>query len=322
MPKPRDQVGGLTHEQHDRRRAADALAGTGLCEAVTLPLVSPADLERAGAPVDRVVAVANPLRAEESALRTRILPGLLRAVATNEARGIADVALFEIGNVFLAPAAPADGVLPGERTRVAAVMAGSMRRAPVEPDRPVDVYDAVDVVRVLLDALEVADWRLVSASPSGFHAGRTASVEVAGTDVGAVGELAASASQALGVTGRAVGFEIDLDSLLAAPRRDRSFVPISPYPPASIDLAFVVPDDVGAAAIASTLRDAGGELVEDVHVFDEFRSDDLGAARRSIAFRVRYRAPDRTLTDEQVGALRTQAIEAVTASAPGVELRA
>jgi len=310
VPRPREQVGGLTREQHDRRLAADALAGTGLSEAVTLPLVSPVDLERAGAPVDRVVAVSNPLRAEESALRTRILPGLLRAVATNEARGITDVALFEIGKVFLTPAGPSKGVLPDERTRVAVVLAGSVRRSPVEPDRVVDVYDAVDVVRVLLDALEIADYRLVPASPSGFHAGRAASVEVAGF----------AATQALGASGRVVGFELDLDSLLACARRDRTFVPISPYPPASIDLAFVVAADVSAAEIASTLRASGGALVEDVQVFDEFRSDDLGAGRRSLAFRIRYRAGDRTLTDDEVGDLRTRAIEAARRG-HGAELR-
>jgi phenylalanyl-tRNA synthetase beta chain len=239
-------------------------------------------------------------------------------VATNEARGIDDVALFEIGTVFLPPV---DGVLPDERTRVAGVLAGSVHRAPVEPDRAVDVYDAVDVVQVRLDALEIADHRLVPATPAGFHAGRTATVEVAGVEVGAVGEIAASATGALGLAGRAVGFELDLDSLFVAPRRDRTFVRPSPYPPAEFDLAFVVADEVPAADIAATLRDSGGALVEDVRVFDEFRSEELGADRRSLAFRLRYRAPDRTLTDEEVGGMRTQAIDAVE-RAHGAEVRA
>jgi len=320
VPKPKDQVGALTRDQRDRRVASDALVGAGLSEAITLSLVAPADLARAGAgaDVERAVAVANPLRAEESALRTHLLPGLLRAIGTNEARGLSDVALFEVGHVFLRPA---KGVLPDERSHIAAVLAGGIRRAPVEPDRPVDVYDAVDLVRVLLDALEIADARFVPARPPGFHGGRAATVEIDGAGVGSVGEIAGAASTAFGAQGRVVGFELDLDTVLASRRRDRSFVAVSPYPPASIDLAFVVGDDVPAAAIVETLRDAGGDLVEDVHVFDEFRSESLGDGRRSLAFRIRYRAPDRTLTDDAVASLRAKAIEAVT-QAHGAEIRA
>ena len=104
VARPREQVGSLTKRQRERRVAADALVGAGLSEAVTIPLVAPADLERAGAPLERLVEAANPLRAEESVLRTRILPGLLRAVAHNHAHGLTDVGLFEVGRVFLAPA--------------------------------------------------------------------------------------------------------------------------------------------------------------------------------------------------------------------------
>ena len=318
VPKPQDQIGGLTHSQRDRRLAADALVGAGLFEAITLPLVGADDLTRAGAPTDRLVAVANPLRAEDSVLRTRILPGLLRAVSTNQARGIADVGLFEIGRVFLAPT---EGMLPDEPVHVAGVLAGASRRAPVEPDRAVDVYDAVDAVHTLLDALEIAAHRLTPAARTGLHPTRTAALTVSGAEVGTVGEITAEVCGELGVAGPAVGFELDLGRLLDAPRRDRAFVPISPYPPASIDLAFVVAGDVPAARIEATLRAASGELLEDVHCFDEFQSVAMGAGRRSLAFRLRYRAPDRTLKDAEVADLRQRAIDAVV-NEHGAELRA
>ena len=110
LPDTHGQVGMLTARQQERRLVADALVGVGLSEAITLSLVAPRDLERAGAPLDRVVRATNPLRAEESVLRTAVLPGLLRAVAGNRAQGLADVALFEMGRVFLTPLgrAPAD----------------------------------------------------------------------------------------------------------------------------------------------------------------------------------------------------------------------
>ncbi len=317
VPKPREQIGGLTRAQRDRRLAADALVGAGFSEAVTLPLVGLGDLERAGAPIDRVVAVANPLRAEDSVLRTRIMPGLLRAVAANQARGLTDVRLFEVGRVFLAPT---KGLLPDERVQIAGVLAGSIRRSPVELDRSVDVYDAVDAVRSLLDALEIADHALVPAAPPGLHPTRAAGVTVGGVEVGTVGEISPVACESFSVIGPAVGFELDLGALLDAPRRDRGFVAPSPYPSASIDLAFIVPVDVPAATITETLRATASELVEEARCFDEFRSDALGDGRRSLAFRLRYRAPDRTLKDAEVAELRQQAIDAVV-QAHGAELR-
>jgi len=111
-----------------------------------------------------------------------------------------------------------------------------------------------------------------------------------------------------------VGFELDLDALGRAARVDRQFRPASSFPPSAIDLAFVVDDDVWADQVLATLRDAGGTLLESVHCFDEFRSEQLGEGRRSLAFALRFRAPDRTLTDAEVGELRQRGIDAVVAA--------
>src|SRR5690606_20916707 len=132
VPKPEHQVGGLTARQRDRRAVADALVGAGLAEAVTIPLVAPdaAGHFRSAA----TVHVANPLRAEEPVLRPPLLAGLLAAAAHNAARGQADVALFEVGRIFLAPESRAS--LPVERECVAGVLSGAVRRTPIEADRP------------------------------------------------------------------------------------------------------------------------------------------------------------------------------------------
>ncbi|HEY4396658.1 MAG TPA: phenylalanine--tRNA ligase subunit beta, partial [Acidimicrobiia bacterium] len=310
VARPREQVGGLTQQQRERRVVADALVGAGLSEAVTIPLVAPADLERAGAPLDRLVEAANPLRAEESVLRTRILPGLLRAVAHNHAHGLTDVGLFEAGRVFLAPREQG-ALLPDEPTHLAIALSGIVRRRPVEADRPVDPFDALDALHQVFDALEIANGRTETATRPGFEAGRAAAVLVDGHDVGVLGELDSAMLRALELTPPVVGFEVDLDRLLDARRRDRTYRPLSPYPPSTIDLAFVVNEGVAAGAVTATLRAAAGDLLEEVRLFDVFRADALGEGRKSLAFALRFRAPDRTLTDDEVGEIRRRCVDAV-----------
>jgi phenylalanyl-tRNA synthetase beta chain len=316
VPKPEHQIGGLSHRQQDRRAVADALVGAGLAEAVTIPLVAPDAAARFSDATP--VQVANPLRAEESVLRPTLLAGLVSVAAHNAARGHPDLAVFELGRVFLAP--ETRGSLPTERESAAGVLVGTVRRTPLEADRAVDVYDAVDAVRAVLDALGTADVRLESAAVPGFDPGAAARVLAGGIEVGVVGALATDALAAGAVPGPAVGFELDLDTLGEVPRRDRQFRTPSAYPPSAIDLAFVVDDAVLAADVVATLRAAAGDLVEAVRCFDEFRSEQFGPGRRSLAFALRLRAPDRTLTDAEVLDLRTRCIAAV-AAAHGAELR-
>jgi phenylalanyl-tRNA synthetase beta chain len=223
-----------------------------------------------------------------------------------------------MGRVFLAP--PAGSVLPEEPTHLAAALAGSVRRRPVEADRPVDAFDAVDALRAVLDALEIAAGRTDSADRPGFEPGRTAVVLVDDREIGVVGELGGALVRSLELVPPVVGFELDLDRLLEARRRDRVFRPPSPYPPSTIDLAFVVAEDVATGDVAATLRAAAGDLLEDVRLFDVFRSEALGRARKSLAFALRFRAPDHTLTDDEVGEIRRRCVEAV-ARGHGAELR-
>jgi phenylalanyl-tRNA synthetase beta chain len=319
LPDTRGQVGALTVRQRERRLVADALVGVGLSEAITLSLVAPGDLERAGAPLDRLVAATNPLRAEESVLRTAVLPGLLRAVAGNRHQGLADVALFEMGRVFLAPA-EGGGPLPDEPEQVAFAWAGHVRRSPIEPDRPVDVYDAVDTVRAVLDALGIADVAFDPVVNPGFRAGRAARVLVSGVEAGTVGEVAPLVLDALDLEAPVVAAELALDTLLDAPRRDRTFRAPSRFPASLLDLAFAAADTVPAAGIEATLRAELGDVLESLRCFDDFRSDAIGAGRRSLTFRLRLRAPDRTLTDAEAGELRARAVAAVERD-HGAELR-
>ena len=263
VARPRDQVGGLTAAQTDRRHVADALVGTGAAEVTTIPLVAPALLARFG--FADPVALANPLRADESVLRASLLPGLLTTAAANTARGRPDLGLFEVGTVFFPP--DTDQLLPVERLDVGAVLTGTLERRPLEADRPVDAYDAVDLVRVVADALELDGWDLEAATIPGYHPGRAARIRAGGVVVGAVGELHRDVLAAVGLAAPVVGFEADLEALRAAPaatapsgpcrptRRRRSTSPSSsttPCPPPRSPRRSATPPKVSPRRCASS----------------------------------------------------------------------
>ena len=307
VPSGPAKIGGLSALQRDRRSVADVLVGAGFDEVYTLPLVAPADLARAGVAVDDLIEVQNPLRAEESVLRPALLPGVLRAVAHNAAHGNPDVSLFELGRVFAPPAAGA--TLPVQPLHIGVARSGRIVQSPNERDRDVTIHDLTAIVEALAQELRLADWKLVAASPPGFHPVRAADIVVDATSVGAIGEVDAEVLAALSLMGPVVAAEINVDALLASARV-----------PSAIDLAFVVADTVPAGDIVGTLREAGGEPLESVRLFDIFRSDALGSGRVSLAFALQFRADDHTLTDADVGELRQKCIDAVV-GAYAAELR-
>jgi phenylalanyl-tRNA synthetase beta chain len=291
-------TGGLTPRQRDRRRLRAALVGFGLTEAMPLPFLAPDDLGRAGLDAD-AVSVANPLDAKESVLRTSLRPGLLKTIAYNASHRQSGAELFEMGHVYL----PADRTaeLPDEREHLGVALAG--REAPA----------AVVGWGAVRDALVLAGTALVADDPPGLHPTRTARVEVAGTPVGWVGEVDPAVAAAFDVAERVAWMEIDLTTLLELPHGECAYRPISRYPSSDIDLAFVVPEAVPAGAVEATLRGAAGELLADLRLFDVYRGGPVGAGQRSLAFRLRLQAADRTLTDAEVGTVRARCIELVEA---------
>jgi phenylalanyl-tRNA synthetase beta chain len=316
---PAGMVGALTPAQRERRLIVDVLVGAGANEALTMPLLSLTDLERARVDGPAPVTITNPLRAEESVLRPSLRPGLLSALARNAAHGQPDVALFELGTVFFPPKAGV--LLPDEHQYLGLLMAGTHHTAPRRADRPVDVGDALDALWAVVEALGIADARIVDERVPGFHSTRAARLVVDGQPVGAVGELAGEVLAAFNLPGPAVGFEVDADALVAATRTDRMARAVSTYPAAAFDLAIVVDDAVPAGAVERTLLDAAGDLGESVRLFDVFRGGQLDANQVSLAFALRLRAPDHTLTEAEVTEVRERAIAAVQ-RAHGAALRA
>ncbi|MFC8848591.1 MULTISPECIES: phenylalanine--tRNA ligase subunit beta [unclassified Micromonospora] len=323
---------GLTWQQRRRRAVARSLAERGYVEVLAHPFVAGAlaDLLGLGAddPRRAAVRVANPLSEEEPLLRTTLLGPLLAILKRNLGRGHRDLALYEIGAVFhprpgagAPPAmgvdrrptdvefAAADAVVPDQPRHVAVVLTGD-----VEPagwwgaGRPAGWADAVEAGRAVLAAADLPADRIEvrSAEHAPWHPGRCAELLVDGVVVGHAGELHPAVLAALELPRRTSAMELDLDALPAAPVAPAPT--ISGFPPALIDVALVVDERVPAAQVQQALVEGAGELLEGVRLFDVYASEQLGAGRRSLAYKLTFRARDRTLTVEEAVAARDAAV--------------
>ena len=322
-PRP-SQVGLLTETQSARRKLRNVLSHTGAHEAWTPSLIAPGDHERVGLSGDDIT-VANPLNPDESVLRRSLLPGMLRALAFNLNRRQAGVRLFEVGNVFPVPDKErVDAAMLHEDPALTVVdereQAGLLLGGPGD-----DARSAVRAWRAVSDAMgiegvDIEQLREQDSTAAGLHPTRSASLVVStgaeqGQTVGELGEIDPEVLASFGVDssrGRVGWLVIDFGQLLAvAPRRSIYVMPVSRFPSADIDLAFVVPDDVPANAVEQTLKSSGGELLEKLWLFDVFRGPGITPGERSLAYRLRFCAPDRTLTDEEVAQLRAKCIATV-----------
>ena len=225
-----------------------------------------------------------------------------------------EVALFEIGHVFAPPQPPK--VTPDETERVAVIVAPTgVADGSINGGGSAAAAAAVQTWRYLADALRLREPTMMASRAPGLHRTRAALLTGAdGQHLGTVGEVDPEVAEAYGLRMRLGYLTLSVDALLAEPRRPWQAHEVSRFPASDIDLAFAVPDAVPAAAVQRTLATAGGGLLERVWLFDVYRSQQLGPGRRSLAFRLRFRAPDRTLDEANLATLRQQAIDAVVAT--------
>lgn len=290
-------TGSLTPIQRDRRIIRQILVGLGVHEAMPLPFLAPGDLARCGLPAE-AVTVTNPLAAEESILRTSLRPGLLRAIAYNESHRTDCASLFEIGKAFGVPTA--GNTLPDEREHLAVAIAGA------------DALAVSKVWNVLAKTLGLTDVVIdQSAPPAGLHPGRSGVLLSGGVPVGEIGEIDPGVLDALALRERVAWLQLDLGAALAAPHGEHRYHHISRYPSSDLDLAFEVSDSVTAATIADAIRNAAGPLLVDLSLFDVFRGESVASGARSLAFRLRLQALDRTLTDGDIGTVMDAVVKGV-----------
>jgi phenylalanyl-tRNA synthetase beta chain len=320
LPEHADRVGGMSREQILRRRAEDTMRDLGLCEIVAWALVSPDLFDRLRLPADdprrKAIATHNPLTAEHSLMRTGLLGGLLDAARRNLAHDAERVALFESGRACLRTAAPREGgELAGayagqlappayEPHRIACLTVGPLAPASWRDARePADFYDAKGLLEALCAQLE-ATFALTAASEPFLHPGRSATIEVGGRSAGWIGELHPLVAREWDLPG-GVGFEVDLAPLITVSRFGAErYEDLTTHPAVLQDLAVVVADEVPAARVREAVRAGAGELLASAEVFDLYRGAQIGEGEKSLALRLRFRGPDRTLTDEEVAECR------------------
>jgi phenylalanyl-tRNA synthetase beta chain len=323
---------GLTKRQRLRRRAGIALAALGYVEALAYPFVGERDLDGLGLAADderrATLRIANPLSEQEPLLRTSLLPGMLRNLARNVSRVQSGIGLFEIGSVFLPglagrPKAPILGVdraptldeqkelaaaLPDQPTHVGVVLAGAHGEAGWWGDgRSGGWADAVEAAREIGRALGLTV-TVQAAQHAPWHPGRCAAILVDETLVGYAGELHPKVCASFGVPARTCAAELDLDMLVLQAPDIVVARPFSSYPVAKEDVALVVADDVTSAEVEEALRDGGGDLLESVRLFDVYTGEQVGEGKKSLAYSLRFRAPDRTLTEAEIKVARDAAV--------------
>ena len=323
---------GLTRTQQQRRRLIQALADAGLTEVLAYPFVSKAandtfGVAEEGAP-RAAVKLANPISEEQGFLRTSILPGLIEVAKRNLSRGFRDLALFESGLVFLPGdtmgtasipplgAKPSDHVLdtlyegvPEQPLYIAAVLTGhDSPAAASHTPRLWDWADALDAARLAGDVLGV-ELVVSQGKHQAFHPGRAAQLSLrSGEVVGYAGELHPKLLAAYDMPARSVALELNADALFEAAADVIVARHISTFPVATQDVALVVPQDIPADDVLAALREGAGELLEDVALFDVYAGKGIEDGKKSLAFALRFRANDRTLTADEASTARENAV--------------
>ncbi len=332
---------GLTPIQKRRRAIGKSLALNGYVEVLPTPFVPPGIFDQWGLAADDprrdTIAVLNPLESDRPRLATTLLPGLLEALTRNVSRGAVDVALYAIAQVVqpttetraveLIPTdrrpsdeeiAMLDQSLPTQPQHVGAVLAGLREPAgPWGPGRPVHASDAFEAVRIIGRATGV-ELTLRPTQYLPWHPGRGAAVFVGDTLVGHAGQLHPAVIERCGLPKGTCAVELDLDGIpltetLPAPA-------VSPFPAVFQDVALIVDEEIAAQNVVDAVRDGAGELLEDVRLFDVYTGPQIGEGRKSLALALRFRAPDRTLTEDEASAARDAAV-ANAAQRVGAEQR-
>jgi phenylalanyl-tRNA synthetase beta chain len=292
------------------------------------------------------ITLRNPASVETEALRLTLMPGLLRTLRENAKHEDSGLWFFELGRRYLPTAELEAGTgLGQERRTLGVVLAGSPVLGWTGDTHEADFYSLKGIVELLLDALKIEDSRFVPLRHPTFHPGRCAALQVrvaeetgagagdgastlpvasAGGDawvpVGVLGEVHPEVAERFDLTGRTYLMELDLERLYLAVPRMLLNQPIPRYPAAERDLAIVVGEEVSAAAVAEAIRAAGGPILRDVHVFDVYTGETISAGKKSLAYRLTYQSPERTLTDGEIDAAQSAVVRAL-AERFGAELR-
>jgi phenylalanyl-tRNA synthetase beta chain len=313
---PVAEIGGRPPEKLERlaQKAKGILTALSLYEVINYSFISPRFVEALELTEDdprrRVVPLANPLSEEQSVMRTTLVPGLLETARVNIFREAPDLKVFELGRVFWAREG---GPLPHERLYLAGLLAGRARPESChERPRKVDYFDLKGILETFLRYLGVADFRLVPQGKEPFlRPGMSARLEVAGKDLGFLGEIRPQILEKYDLPGPIFVFELDFEALVECVSEEKKYRPLPKFPATTRDLAMVLDDAVPAEEVLGYVRSEKVPYLEEVYILDVYRGKPIPEGKKSLTLRFVYRASDRTLTDEEVNNIQATLSEKV-----------
>lgn len=324
LPAGAGRVGARTASQRFEDKLGAAFRAAGLDEHIGYSFGDPKDLLRLGwelGPDELLVELINPMSEDQSVMRWTLVPSLLQAVSHNQRRGIPNVHLYEMGAVFMTSEGRKQ---PNERLMIGGVLAGSWNPPGWnDPASELGFFDGKGVLESVFDVLGVEGWSVQAAERPWLQSGRSAEVLIDGEAIGWLGEVAPGTLESFEATGPVTLFELAVGGLFkAASKAIRAFREIPRHPAVVFDLALVVPDDVTADRVMGAIAAAGGRLLESVRLFDVYRDAPSAAEQerrlppgtKSLAFSLTYRAPDRTLSYDDVRPVHERLVRKVCAA--------
>lgn len=319
LPEGEALPGALSPYQLGRRTVRRYLEGAGFNQAVTYSLTSEKRAAQFALEVRQPVALAMPMSEERAYLRESLLPHLVEAAAYNSARQMGSVALYETSSIYLNEG---ENVQPKEEERLAGIVTGMWQEHLWQGEKKaVDFFAVKGVIERLAARLGLTSrLSFQKAAPEGFHPGRTAAVFLDEKPVGVIGQLHPALAKEVDLK-EAYVFELKLDVLLNTAQTALAYTPIPRFPFISRDIALVVNSTVEAASLEKIIKEAGGSLLTNVHVFDVYEGDRMEAGKKSVAFALTYMNPEKTLTDEEVTAVHEKVLAALKEKA-NADLRA
>lgn len=312
LPKGEDIPGGLTPSQKMRRAIKHYLESAGFYQAITYTLTQE-KYEGIFAPLEgetKAIPVAMPMSEERSVLRTNLLPSLLQAAVYNANRNIEDIALFELGKVFKSEEEKLSR-LPRESFYLAGIATGKLHPANwgskgIESD----FFVVKGVLENLFELLGISEVDYIADEIKGLHPGRAARIRVSGTEIGYLGQLHPEVEKQFDLK-RCIVFQLNLDSILTEEMKPVEYRFLPRFPAIRRDLALVVDEGVTASELMQTIRSQAGDWLEQIDIFDVYQGEHIAAGKKSIAFSLLYRHPERTLTDEEVESSQDKILQTV-----------
>jgi len=321
LPKGQYDQGGLNDRQKLRRKIKDQLEAAGLQEVITYSLTGNKQLDLFTNMVketNKPISLAMPMSEDRKYLRTTLIPHLIEVAQYNINRRNENVFIYEMGTTFNSDENQLTK-LPQEKGKIAGLLTGSLPTNWQVKQQLVDFYYVKGVIENLFAGLGINDTDYEACSIQGFHPGRTATIKIAGATVGYIGQLHPDVQDTYDLS-ETYCFELDIMGLIADYNREIDYKPLPKYPAMQRDISIVVANELPASNLITTIEEQAGSLLENLKLFDVYRSEQLGADKKSIALSLTYRSNERTLTDDEVTELHEKVVDALH-SAYGAERR-